>query len=242
MLDFLDAYSRRARLTPGLLLLAPIALGALSVGLVSQPVVAVVGGLLVAVGGPVLLAALVGERGRRLESELKNEWGGFPTSTFLLHATSTRSAAQRKAWRTNLERVSGQTLRTAGEELADPTAAVQEYDLLIDSIRARTRDSAAYPLVLEESCNYGFWRNLRALRTAGLWLSAATTVVLGGLFVAYHTEWVGVGGWANPASLAVGILLSAGWWAGWLVLPSKGRVRAASERYAERLLETLFVL
>lgn len=241
MVDLLDSYNQRARLAPGLLLLAPVAITVLALGVHKQPFIAAAVSLLTAVGGAIVLASLMGEQGRRIEKVFRVSWGGFHTSTFLLHTSAERSAAQRRAWRADLERVCGATLRTAAEEAQDRQAAIDEYDLLIGQVRARTRDSATFPLVAEENQNYGFWRNLLGVKKFGVWLSGIGLGVCLALLLMRALSWTFVAE-LNWVSLALGVILCAIWLAGWLSVPSEARVRQAAERYAERLLEALTLL
>jgi hypothetical protein len=97
-----------------------------------------------------------------------------------------------------------------------------------------TRNSSDYPLVFSENKNYGFARNLLAIRPVGIWTSALAFV--GGVtLVGVSSQIEGmstVGTAVGAAGAAVALFF-------WIFLPSESRVRSAANDYRDRLLEAL---
>ena len=99
---WLDSYERRARLVPGLLLVAPIGVAIVMFGLNTNPVIAVVIGSLTTFGAPVVLANFVRHRGLAAQTKLYGERGDKPTTALL----RTGPGARRAKWRAAVGRVS----------------------------------------------------------------------------------------------------------------------------------------
>jgi hypothetical protein len=221
---WLDAYERRARLVPGMLLVAPIAVVIVMFGLRSNPVVAAILGALTTFGAPVVLANYVRHRGLAVQEELYQSWGGKPT-TRLLQAGRT---ARELRWRQAAAEISGEQFPEPGE--LDPAG---NYDAAVAVLISRTRSDKRFRMVFNENRNYGYERNLYGLRKQGRFVSAlclASSGVMVGLFVvdaekSIRAEWV------------IGLIALAGFLLLWLLLPSSDRVRATAEKYAEQLLD-----
>lgn len=79
--------------------------------------------------------------------------------------------------------------------------------------------------MFDENKQYGFWRNLRALRPIGIWVSIAAVAALG--------LWTVIAGlmFVPLVCLAGSVLLTVLW----IFLPTEARVRGAADRYAVRL-------
>ena len=175
-----------------------------------------------AFGGPVLLAGYVHGRGLDIERQLIRGWGGWPT-TQMLRVGSPQLVDRR---RSAVERVADMQL--------PPKDDVENsgYDAAISSVRAKTRDRSKYGLLFAENRNYGFERNLLGVKTVGLWVSAATLVAAGGVFVYMWTRES-----EFQPELLLGLLIISILGVGWWRVPSEERARTAGFKYAERLLE-----
>lgn len=219
---WLDDYERRARLVPGLWLLAPVIIAGVILGLDDYPVVSLAAGGVSAFGGPVLLAGYVRQRGLAFEDKLIVGWGGWPT-TQLLRTGPTQLVDHR---RTTVQRVTG--IQLPPKDQADNPG----YDVAISSVRAKTRDRARYELLFAENRNYGFERNLLGVRPIGLWISALMFIIVGVLFLTWLVRYTTF----RPEFL-LGWLVIAMLWIGWWTVPSEERAKTAGFKYAERLLE-----
>jgi hypothetical protein len=219
---WLDAYERRARLIPGMLVLAPVAVVIVMFGLRSDPVVTATLGAVTAFGAPAILATQAGHRGRAVQPRLYAEWGGTPTTT-LLKGTTARATQ----WRDAAAKLSALQLPQLGAD--DPN---DTYDAAVAIIISRTRDRKQFPMVFSENCNYGYQRNLCGVRVEGRLISTACLIGSTGAVGAavykgdnIREEWI------------IGLIVLAVLTVAWFLLPSKARVREAAEKYARQLLD-----
>lgn len=228
----LDAYERSARLVPGLILLAPLVFVLVGFGLSLAPWSATVGGAILALAGPVVLAKHVGHRGRSLQDQLFESWGGPPTSAVLSPSGSGPVSPVLARRRANVEAVTGIALPTTRPATGSDEAEI--YHSAVLELRSRTNDQARFPRVSSENMNYGFERNLLGIKPEGLVVSSACLLALiSGLIV------TGVGnGHLSVVPLGVGATLDTLLLVFWMVWPTSARVRDAGQRYAERLIDS----
>lgn len=224
----IDGYSVWARTAPMMVAIAP-AVVVLATWVPALPVPSSLAWSLLAVVGFVLgqVARLVG-KGR--EQELWSLWGGPPTRRMLRHRDQTRPQLRVRCHEI-LKRL-GATVPGRDMEEADPEAADRQYDECVRLLIGLTRDTKRFPLVLKENINYGFWRNLWALKPAGLSLSAAGLLAI----VLRSFSLVVEGGPLTRALVLLGAL-NAGLVLFWLVVVTTEAVRVPADAYAERLFE-----
>jgi hypothetical protein len=186
----MDAYDRKARLAPAILVILPLAIVAIvwQESNVDLSKAASKGGLAVvitmAIG--VLLAALVRAQGKAIEPRLWAAWGGGPTLTMLRHSDSELSPATRQRYHRKLAVLTGQTFPSPEEERQDPVAADEVYQCGVDYLLNATRTGEQFSLIRQENMNYGFHRNLFGVRALGIMTALAGNLVT--LFL-LHSEW-----------------------------------------------------
>lgn len=228
--SWLDEYDREARLAPALLAILPLVLTAIGLGLENNAILASVIAALLAGGVPMILAKQVADRGRAIEAKLFAKWGAPPTTLMLVPPADGPGGEIQQQRRARLEKASGINLPTK-PTLAD--ADVETYHAAVRWLIENTRDHTRFPVVWAELKTYGFERNTLGLRSIALFTSdigvvALTTGAIAGSLGAH----LSVG---TNAALAATCLLAGLWW--WRI-PSENRVRAAADRYAERILDT----
>lgn len=229
-----DEYDRKARLTPGLLAVLPLALLIVSLGLKRYPAIAVASGVLVAAGGAYLLTVLVRHLGRRIEPELWASWGGPPTTSLLRATGPSGNAVLRDGWRKAVEQLTGLQLPSADEERADRIRADQTIEAAVRQILYLGQDQS-YPLVTKENIQYGFERNLYGMRWVGRLVAGACVVALLLCLIAGPVE---LGGDRVPnGALVVGAVLDGLVLVAWCMVPSRDRTKLAADRYANQLLQ-----
>jgi hypothetical protein len=120
IMDFIeknfDDYNRKARLSPALLVSLPIVLVALSTDFWSW------GGVLTLIswfGMLKFLAQLARDMGKVKEEELYRAWNGKPT-TYLLRHRATKNKVNLARQHSKLNQLTGQSIPSESEELADP--------------------------------------------------------------------------------------------------------------------------
>lgn len=228
-----DAYTRRARVYPALLVVLPLTTTGILFGITALPWWSSVSALVVGSGLWVLLAEVGRHLGKKKEPALFKVWTGPPTTTLLRHTNSSNPVRLQRLHR-SLEGLTGLTFPTAEEEASDSAAADAVYEAATDDLRDRTRDSDEFPLVFDELCNYGFRRNLWGLRTWGITLALGTAVAV---LVMWWMRVGQAGAMSLPmiGGLVVLNLLVA---LGWYLWVTTDWVRQPATAYAERLLES----
>jgi hypothetical protein len=224
-----DAYDRRARIAPVLLVAAPLlpfAVGAL-VQLPGWQKLWGTAWLVV----PVLVEELGRDRGRRLQPELWRAWGGVPTTTMLRWRGAANCVQVERRHALLQEQVgAGLRLPTETEEVQDPEGADAVYEAAVGALKERTRDARQYPLVQDENARYGFRRNVFGLRPFGI---AASLIASGAALVGAVAIREVMAAFVVAAAVDVPLLLF--WWR----TVTEAWVRRAAEAYADTLLRSL---
>lgn len=230
-----DPYNRRARLAPALLALLPIALVALILFPELESKTATLFGIAAYFGGAAWLTQIGRERGKRLEPELFHSWGGTPSMAFLRHRDGRISAITKARYHAFLEaHVPGLSMPSAEEEARTPDIADDVYISATDWLLTVTRDKERFRLVFEENMNYGFRRNLCALRPIAVIVDFILIIAV----VALHTT---LGPELDAATIDLNLpaLIALAVIAGHLILflgATKRWVKTAADAYALQLL------
>jgi len=179
MVSLGDQYVRKARVYPGLLTTAPLA--TLVAFTAEAPPFAAVASGVGFVGVFYLIAELTRSMGKKYEARAVAQWGGFPTTRALRHA-SDGPKALRDRRRQQIETLLGTPLPTARQERAEPQSADAEYLLGVKAVIAKARRDGWYrPLLESENTSYGFRRNMRALRPLAFIILAVGSAAAVGL-------------------------------------------------------------
>jgi hypothetical protein len=169
----IDHYDRQARLLPAVILLLPLAIGTLPWVNGEELGWSVVrrAGLtgLVTLAIATLLMGLVRAAGKRKQDSLWEHWGGSPAVSMLRHDHKDLSPITRARYHSVLARALNlEGLPSAEEQRSDPAKADEVYRAAVDYMIHRTRDTKLFQLLYKENVNYGFHRNLWALRPFGI--------------------------------------------------------------------------
>lgn len=229
-----DRYSRTARLAPALCTLFP----ALSTAAAWSPALydfAIgIGALGTACGVAVLLAHIARYLGRQAEPKLFCQWGGKPTSQWLLRSDTNLGAQTKDRYRTFLEdQIDGWDAPSQADEESDREDAMVTYDSAIRWLRKATRDRRQFNLVFTENVSYGFRRNLFGVRWIGSLVALLCAVANGGGL--YWSATVN----GDPMSILgiVSLVISVCMTIVWLAAVKQQWVRDAADGYARALLE-----
>ena len=232
-----DPYDRKARLAPALLCGLPLFVSVVLLIPEVGAIWAAVGGLVLYCGGATFLAQIGRDRGKVLEPKLYSSWGGKPSVAMLRHADTRLNASTKNRYRAFLQRVvPGLALASVEDERMNPEEAEDGYESANSWLLAQTRDRERFGLLFRENINYGFRRNVWALRPWAFGLEAIAIVVVG---VVALESWTGE---LSATIRAIGVEV----WAS-LVLTvvhgfffafkiREGWVRLAAEAYAQQLL------
>ncbi|MEU8933328.1 hypothetical protein AB0D30_26020 [Streptomyces sp. NPDC048409] len=230
----LSAYERKARLTPGLLGIAPVTIAVVTLGLKTYPAVPVALGALSVTVGSYVLSVVVGNAGRRAQAQMYERWGGRPSTQLLRTRNESSNPRQRDIWRQAIEEVTGVQLLSRRWEAANPVDADHAIEAATDQVRYLGQDSR-FPMVASENAAYGFERNMWGFRWVGRCVALVCLVSIGLAFllVRHASFHVSAGAAISGAVINAAILVS------WFLLPSEERAREAGFRYARQLLQAV---
>lgn len=173
MIDFtnlFDRYARKARLYPALLTLFPMFVTVLILfPMVYESIGSAIVSLAIGCGVLMFLASNVRYLGRKKEQQLYKLWGGKPSTVLLRHRNRNLDAVTKQRYHAFLSKhIPGLKLPTPSEETASPRSADGYYESAVKWLLEYTRDKKKYPLVFEENINYGFHRNILALKSIAI--------------------------------------------------------------------------
>jgi len=173
----LDPYDRKARLRPALLSGLPLVASAVLLVPEFGTVWGWVGVTVVFSGGATLLIQIGRDMGRALEGGLYRQWGGKPSMAMLRYRDNRLSELTKDRYRSFLNSaVPGMELASRADEESDPELADAGYDTASSWLLEQTRDAGEFGLLLTENMNYGFRRNLLALKPVALGIDVVAAV------------------------------------------------------------------
>jgi len=126
------------------------------------------------------------------------------------------------------------SLPSAEQEKANPTDADAAYTSCGDYLLSKTRDRERFQLLFQENVNYGFRRNLWAMRPVGIAISILSLVALA-LVTRIEARADAVPWFANLTAIAIVALLLT-WW---IVRITPSWVKIVADAYAIRLLASI---
>ncbi|MGB9237031.1 MAG: hypothetical protein WCC04_21695 [Terriglobales bacterium] len=228
----LDEYTRNARLKPAFLVALPLALTVAVLGFKGSATEGTLFGLASSLGFTFLLSQLVRDRGKAKEPRLFERWNGKPTTAMLRHHDPRLNAHTRARYHMRLSSMlPGISLPTEGDEQADPAQADSKYASCVDYLLSKTRDKERFQLLFQENINYGFRRNLWAMKPVGVAIAVFSLGALA-LITTLEARTNSVPWFANATAVIItGFLLT--WW---LIRITPNWVRAIADAYAIRLL------
>ena len=238
-----DPYNRKARLQPALLTLLPVLVASVLLVPEIQSSWGAAIGVLVYCGGAMWLTQLGRDRGKALEPKLFKAWGGKPSVAMLRHRDSRISKTTNDRYRAFLERrVPDLKLASREDEARSPADADDGYESATAWLLAQTRNRERFRLIFEENINYGFRRNIWALKPLALVVDALliaavlTTVALFSADTAASTfHAIDKPTWA-AALLTLAHMLT------FAVIVRRDWVRATADAYAQQLLAACDIL
>ncbi len=241
MIDILTSlfnpYNRKARLQPALLILLPIFIILILLISEFQAIWAAIGGLVFYCGGTTLLTQIGRDRGKALEPMLFRSWGSKPSVAMMRHGDTRIPQSTKERYRDFLERmVPGLRLASPEDEQKCQTRADAGYESATSWLLARTRDRRRFGLIFQENINYGFRRNIWALKP---WALAVDVIALAVVAFLKSESWTGeiattlsnidTWTWMCIASTSTHMLIFA-----FIIRPDW--VRVPAEEYARQLL------
>lgn len=176
--DLFDSYGRQARLFPGLLtIFCPLIL---LLAWFPSLLVTSLGAALVTIASTCgllyALASIARTKGKQVEDRLLKDWGGWPSTHLLRHSSSLEPSTRIRYHRFLGSNVPYLVLPNPDQEKDDQLEADAAYASAVRWLKEHTRGEE-FSLLLKENAQYGFRRNLRGLRSAGVWLCSVALVI-----------------------------------------------------------------
>jgi len=232
-----DRYTLRARVAPALIAALPafFAVAAWSKAGLSLPESAV-GSVILGLLG-LLGAQFVRDAGSRREPSLFARWNGPPSTRFLRHADHTLTAETKQRYHSSLALLlPALRIPTTRDEAGDPASADRVYKSCTDHLREKARDKERFGHLHEANIDYGFRRNLWAIKPMALLLAAGGTLVAG---LRTYDAFVHGSGRLVPLLCCTANAMLTVWW---IFGIGPRWVAAAADAYAKHLLATCEVL
>lgn len=235
-----DPYERQARLYPALLAGLPVIVMA-SAFYGTNSVVTAASTVAASCGGLYLLANIARERGRRLEPQLFESWGGKPTTQLLRHRDLIIESPTKHRYHTFLSQAINLKFPDEKEEKDNPMKADEVYQSAVRWLLNQTRDKEKYRMILDENIAYGFRRNAFGLKAMGIGICIASSIWV--LIVEKIVQFGnGSGVIIDPHCMttvnSISLVVSVTMLLVWLSFFTNVAVRNAAFTYAETLLRT----
>ena len=184
-----------------------------------------------------VLVQIVRDLGKALEKRLYQSWGGKPSVAMLRHTDSRLPKPIKDRYWSFLSRaIPGLALASSKEEAANPEQADAGYESANRWLLEQTRDHKRFDLLFTENMNYGFRRNLLALKQIGLGIDMAALLLVIGMAVAYWTGEFASTIQALSPEWWVSVVITAGHTLLFVVYIRADWVRMSAETYAQQLL------
>ena len=198
----------KARLAPAALVMLPLVAVCVAWWPQFLTFPGIVGGGALAGGLLLIVAFQTRKAGQELQKKLFATWGSVPSTQLLRHRDGTIPALEKARYHALLQSiVPGVALPTLQEETASPDAADRNYEMAVGWLREQTRSN---PVVVSENGNYGFYRNLCALRRLG---SATAAIGIVGAVALGVIQWMnGNIDWAPIGALFISVLCALVFW------------------------------
>lgn len=232
-----DAYSLVARILPGYIVIAPLTLL-----LVFSPA-----DVQLSFGGAALLIPILyffsyqigRDRGKNIEPQLWDKWGGAPVTRFLRHSNTEFDKHTRITIHDDM-RAMGNIVPSPEEEERDPKGADHAYGTCGRTIIRRTRDTERFPLVFRSLTTYGFHRNLYGLKPFGIATTILSLAACIAITVVVQAALIESVKWPSGAvlSASIAILANVALLVIWVFKVTEQTVKQAADEYAHFLLET----
>ncbi|ELS4492789.1 TPA: hypothetical protein OME37_004671 [Klebsiella michiganensis] len=235
-----DPYERKARLTPGLLVVLPLLVPLVSAYGPKNPILTGIVALLAGCGAMFALSNITRGNGKKLEVKLEKKWGGMPTTIILRHRDRHLDPLTKERYYDLVEKKLGIKLLSVEDERLEPEKADQHIIAATRRLRELNRKNKG--LLLKENISYGFHRNMLSMKIIGIVSSLFGFTY--GLILAKilkiippNFDIVNIANPGLPASLT--LLISLALLLSWLFYFKESSVKVVGITYAERLFETL---
>ena len=230
----INKYELKARVYPSVITLLPIIIVGLYFSIDYQNIYSLIGGLGLTTILTFVLGQLGRDKGKKSEKRLWNEWGGAPSTQILRFSDKSLTKYLKKDIHTKMADSTGigsENMKSL--ERKNPEKADNIYETWCHKLRSLTRDTAKYKLLFNENINYGFRRNLWALKVpAIIFITVGVLIILLSEYYSNIKMFNLTSGAIISLSL-LGILLVF-----WIFIIKKSWIKTVAFTYAKRLVES----
>ena len=171
-----------------------------------------------------------GDTGKQREKFLWKKWGGPPTTRFLRHENSEFNSITRDRIYDTFRNL-GFYVPSHEEQVQNPEKAENSFESCVFELRRRTRDNNQFPRIFQELRDYGFRRNVFALKPMGLTLTVISFCICLAMAIYDWSTEKQYGAALVPCFINFGLILT------WLLFFTEKAVKLTADRYARFLLE-----
>lgn len=232
-----DSYSLKARVYPMVILLLPVLIIGISFSLQFDSVVHFASSVGVLGVLTFLLSQLGRDLGKSKEKDLWESWGGAPSTQLLRLHNGEIDSNTKKRYHEKLNKMCPiERALDAAKENADAKYNDETYRAWTKFLIAKTRDHNVFHLLLKENTNYGFRRNLWALKPYGLAFLILTWICMYLYTAQSHADFTTM---SFPTSFWYASIGLASLLALWIIIVTDEWVKLAAFAYAHRLCESI---
>jgi uncharacterized membrane protein YdbT with pleckstrin-like domain len=228
-----DRYELCARVIPSAFVIIPPVISCYLWFPQIQTIYSVVIGVVILILIVMPMSQYVRDEGRRKQKVLYERWGGVPTTAKFRCLDKSIDSISKKRYKKCLENsIDGLIFPSEEEEEADHGKEDEIYNSAVRWLREKTRNKEYYPLVFEENINYGFLRNLWAVKPLGLFILVSTLFLnICAILTNYKADLASV-----PKPIIILILILLGALCLWIGVATEKAVHKKANIYAETLL------
>lgn len=230
-MNYFDRYTIKARIQPVFLSLLPLTVVAMFLyPQLYESWKSVITGLALTSGILMFFSNVIRYFGVKIQDKLFRRWGGAPTTRWLRHRDKNIDPLTKARYHNFLlQKVPGLTFPTKEEEKDNPDLADDAYKSAIAWLIEHARDKERFPLIFEENINYGFRRNMFAIKNFAIFISYLSLSIIA--LNNYYSS--------NNITIVHSIILTAVSLTTlyfWIYIVSDDWVKEASNAYTKRLL------
>lgn len=231
----MNTYSLKARIYPVILSVIPILVIGILFSVNFKNYYQTIGSLGIATVLFFLFSQLGRDRGKKLESDLWNKWGGTPTTQIFRLRNNRLNAVTKKQYHNTMNSiVKHEALPTVELESSSPEICDEIYSAWAKYLISKTRDTKRFNLLFAENINYGFRRNSLGLKPFAL---LVLIVLFAGVIAFNYWNYTGLNFKDTNSLIAIGVLILPLFY--WLFIVNENWVKIPAFAYAERLAETI---
>jgi hypothetical protein len=243
--SFFDEYSRNARLYPALLAIAPIfwTIGLLKPDILTENSIHIIVSGVMFFGGQYFFTNIARSKGKKVELNLIDKWGGLPTTLFLRHRDKRIDPYTKIRYHEKLGTLCGITMPSSIDERRDNKSADDKYKSSVKKLIESRRDEK-YRLVHKENAQYGFRRNSYGLKYTALFFVVFVVIIVFFAWCGKHphpiTSWAAFSAdLSERLNLYICFGLDISYFGFFAFAVNDKFVRQAADEYAVALLRTL---